>query len=179
MRLRPATLEDLALLRRWDEQPHVIAALGADAHDGSDDDDWDWAHELARTPPDWRELLIAEVDGRPIGFLQLIDPAREDSHYWGATAADLRAIDIWIGEAADLGRGFGTRMMHLALERCFADPGVAAVVIDPLFENVRARRFYERLGFRLVERRQFGADDCAVYRLDREVWQAARPPRAL
>jgi aminoglycoside 6'-N-acetyltransferase len=41
------------------------------------------------------------------------------------------------------------------------------VLIDPLAGNVGAHRFYERLGFRFVERRRFGADDCFVYRLDR------------
>ncbi len=58
-------------------------------------------------------------------------------------------------------------MMRLALERCFADPQVSAVLIDPLASNTRAHRFYERLGFRFVERRRFGADECFVYRLDR------------
>jgi aminoglycoside 6'-N-acetyltransferase len=56
--LRPATPEDLELLRRWDAAPHVIAATG--------DEDWHWETELARNP-DGREQLIAEVDGRPIG----------------------------------------------------------------------------------------------------------------
>lgn len=163
MHLRPATPADLDLLRHWDEQPHVI--------DANPNDDWNWQYELARTPA-WRELLIAEVDGRSIGFLQIIDPANEDSHYWGACPAHLRAIDIWIGEEADLGRGFGTEMMHLALERCFAAPEIEAVLIDPLFENTRARRFYERLGFQFVERRQFGEDDCDVYRLERRDWSA-------
>ena len=163
--LRPASLADLDLLRRWDEEPHVVAS--------DPNDDWGWETELARSP-DWREQLVAEVDGRPIGFVQIIDPAREESHYWGACAPDLRAIDIWIGEADALGKGYGTRMMHLALERCFAAPGVTAVIIDPLASNTDARRFYERLGFRFVERRRFGADDCAVYRLARADWT---PPR--
>jgi len=79
-------------------------------------------------------------------------------------------IDSWIGEAAYLGRGFGTAMMTLAIDRCFADPTVTAILIDPLESNVRARRFYERLGFAFVERRRFGDDDCAVYRLDRARW---------
>ena len=158
MRLRTATPDDIELLQRWDEQPHVI--------ESDPNDDWHWQTELAREP-DWREQLIAEVDGRPIGFIQIIDPAREESHYWGECAKNLRALDIWIGEAEDLGRGYGTRMMQLALSRCFAVPGVDAVIIDPLFANVRARRFYERLGFRFVERRNFGDDDCAVYRLER------------
>lgn len=158
MQLRPAVPSDLSLLRHWDEQPHVRAA--------SPNDDWGWEVELGHSPP-WRELLIAEVEGRPIGFIQIIDPALEESHYWGDVGPGLRAIDIWIGEARDLGKGYGTRMMELALARCFASLDVTAVLVDPLESNVRAHRFYERLGFRLVERRRFGADDCLVYRLSR------------
>jgi aminoglycoside 6'-N-acetyltransferase len=156
--LRPAGPDDLALLRRWDEAPHVVAS--------DPNDDWGWEAELGRNP-DWREQLIAEVGGRPVGFVQIIDPAREESRYWGEVPANLRAVDLWIGEAADLGKGYGTEMMRLALERCFADPRITAVLIDPLAANTRAHRFYERLGFRFVERRRFGNDDCFVYRLDR------------
>jgi aminoglycoside 6'-N-acetyltransferase len=158
MNLRPATPADLELLRRWDEQAHVIAS--------DPNDDWAWETELGRSP-DWREQLIAEVDGRPVGFVQIIDPRREESHYWGDVPEYLRAIDLWIGEEADLGKGYGTRTMELALARCFAEPSVSAVLIDPLASNTRAHRFYERLGFRFVERRHFGDDDCFVYRLDR------------
>jgi aminoglycoside 6'-N-acetyltransferase len=167
--LRPATPDDLALLRHWDEQPHVIAS--------DPNDDWGWEVELHRHP-DWREQLIAELDGRPIGFVEIIDPAREESHYWGDTSADLRAIDIWIGEEACLGKGYGTQMMRLALDRCFADPAVSAVLVDPLAGNTRAHRFYERLGFRFVEARRFGEDDCFVYRLQRADYERGGPASA-
>ncbi|MBX2861931.1 MAG: acetyltransferase [Leptolyngbyaceae cyanobacterium MAG.088] len=160
--LRPATPEDLGLLLYWDEQPHVIAS--------DPDDDWEWEKELDRSP-DWREQLIAELDGRPIGVIQIIDPAREETHYWGDVPANLRAIDIWIGEASDLGKGYGTQMMQLALARCFAKPAVTAVLVDPLVSNTQAHRFYERLGFRQIERRQFGDDDCFVYQFRRTDWQ--------
>ncbi|GAA4465560.1 GNAT family N-acetyltransferase [Nibrella saemangeumensis] len=156
--LRPATIQDLPLLRHWDEQPHTVAS--------DPNDDWAWGVELNRQPP-WREQLIAELDGRPIGFIQIIDPALEDSHYWGDVPANLRAIDIWIGEAQDLGKGYGTRMMQLAIDRCFRDKNVSAILLDPLVTNVNARRFYERLGFRFVEERQFNDDLCAVYQLNR------------
>ena len=159
--LRSAIPDDINLLRYWDEQPHVIAS--------DPDSDWEWETELLRSP-DWREQLIAELNGRPIGVIQIIDPAREDSHYWGDIAPNLRAIDIWIGEASELGKGYGTEMMRLALARCFADLAVTAVLIDPLASNTRAHRFYERLGFRFVERRNFGTDDCFVYQLKREDW---------
>jgi aminoglycoside 6'-N-acetyltransferase len=158
MNLRRANIQDLELLQHWDTQPHVLAS--------DPNDDWGWGVELTRDV-DWREQLIAEEDGRPIGFMQIIDPQHEDSHYWGDVEANLRAIDIWIGEPTDLGRGCGTQMMRLAIERCFASSKVTAIIIDPLASNVRAHRFYERLGFEFVARRRFGLDDCFVFRLVR------------
>lgn len=160
--LRTASISDQPLLEYWDTQPHVIAS--------DPDDDWNWAEELKHFP-DWREQLVAELDGRPIGFIQIIDPAEEESHYWGNIPAHQRAIDIWIGEADDLGKGYGTEMMRLALHSCFAPPEVTAVLIDPLESNTAAIRFYQRLGFTFVEHRQFGTSRCAVHRMSREVWE--------
>jgi len=100
LRLRKAVPDDLALLRHWDEQPHVIEA--------NPNDDWDWKRELFGDP-DWREQLIAEVDDMPIGVIQIIDPAREDSHCWGDCPNNLRVIDIWIGERAYVGAAGSAR----------------------------------------------------------------------
>jgi aminoglycoside 6'-N-acetyltransferase len=163
MHLRRATRADLALLTSCNTKPHVVAAT-------SEDGALDWEGELGRDPA-WRELLIAEVDGRAIGVMQIIDLAEEETHYWGEIDRDLRAIDIWIGEESDLGRGYGTEMMRLALERCFSEASVGAVLVDPLAGNFRACRFYERLGFRPVGPRTFGNDECIVYRLARHAWQ--------
>ena len=49
--LRPANIDDLALLQHWDEQPHVLAS--------DPNDDWGWETELENNP-DWREQLIAD-----------------------------------------------------------------------------------------------------------------------
>ena len=53
--------DDVALLSAWDDDVDVAAELGRGGADW-----YDWPIELARTVP-WRELLIAEEDGRPIG----------------------------------------------------------------------------------------------------------------
>ena len=163
IRLRDANPDDQAVLEHWDTQPHLIEVSG-------DDGGFDWEHELPRRPP-WREFLIAELDGRPIGFIQIIDPAEEETRYWGDIGPNLRAIDIWIGEENDIGRGYGTVMMDLALERCFAPPDVTAVLLDPLVTNTRAHRFYEGVGFECIDRRTFGPDDCYIYRLHRRKWR--------
>jgi aminoglycoside 6'-N-acetyltransferase len=165
MQLRLAMPADAPLLHAWDAKQHVIDASGDPCANA-----WDWDYEIPRNVA-WRELLIAEEAGRPIGFIQLIDPHEEETRYWGDCAPNLRALDIWIGDEADLGRGFGAEMMRLAIARCFADPTVAAILIDPLASNTRAHRFYQRLGFRLLEQRTFlDVDECAVYRLERADW---------
>jgi len=158
LQLRPATPADLGHLRRWDQDPDVRGSLV--------DSDWHWEKELPRHP-EWREWLIAEVDGRPIGFVQIIDPKHEETQYWGCINGGHRAIDIWIGEPDARNQGYGARMMKQAIERCFADPSVHTILIDPLESNSRAHRFYERLGFEYVVSRRFGDDCCAVYRLTR------------
>ena len=160
VRLRTATADDRPLLEYWDTQPHVIDTGGEDVGE------WGWDRELGREVP-WREQLIIEVDGRPIGFIQIIDPELEETHYWGDVEPHLRAIDIWIGEPDALGRGYGTAAISIAIDRCFADPQVTAILIDPLISNDRAHRFYGRVGFVPVGPRRFGGDDCLVMRLER------------
>ena len=96
VRLRPATVDDAGLLAGWDREPHVIAC-------STDDPDAD----IAFGGIEWREELsdqsevsfyrIAEVDGRAIGVMQVIDPHREPTRYWGDIEPNLRALDIWIG----------------------------------------------------------------------------------
>ncbi len=159
--LRKATIADLRLLEEWDKEDHVI--------ESDPNDDWQWEVELNRNPG-WREQLIAEVAGDPIGFIQIIDPMLEESHYWGHIGSGFRAIDIWIGKKENLGRGFGTSMMTSAIQRCFSDERVHTIIIDPLSSNTKARHFYEKMGFGFVKYQRFGEDDCAVYQLHRDGW---------
>jgi len=84
-----------------------------------------------------------------------------------------RAIDLWIGEPEARNRGYGTQIMEQAIERCFSDPSVHTILLDPLESNQRANRFYERLGFEFVARREFCGQQCCVYRLRREGTTAA------
>lgn len=161
MNLRPATQSDIPLLQEWNEKAHVKDASGSDEM-------YDWEFELSRDV-DREEILIAEAEDRPIGVIVLDDPAQEPQ-YWGDVEPNLRAIDIWIGEESDLGRGYGTQMKQLTLERCFRPPDVQAVILDTLVSNTRSHRFYERLGFKQIERRIFESEECFVYRLDRGDW---------
>lgn len=158
---RDAETSDQAMLEAWMSTPHVRAIVPYE--------DWGWADELPRKPA-WRRQWIAQLGDRPIGFVQIIDAAAEETHYWGDVAAGTAAIDIWIGEADCIGRGLGTQMMKRAINFCFGWRDITRIVIDPLASNTAGRRFYERLGFRLIESRRFGDDDCAVCELHARDW---------
>lgn len=41
VRFRAARPDDIALMRRWDAAPHIVAAKGTE--------DWEWESELARS----------------------------------------------------------------------------------------------------------------------------------
>ncbi len=80
-----------------------------------------------------------------------------------ATPADLPSLRQW-----DL-----DPTVRSAIERCFADPSVHTILLDPLADNTRIHRFYGRLGFECVAKRYFNCHQCCVYRLQRERTPAA------
>lgn len=158
VRLRGADLSDISTLRDWDAQPDRASWAGTDGP-------WDWDVELPREV-DWQQMFIAEFEGTPIGFLQLLHTGHDPDRYWGSLSADgIWAIDLWIGEQAQRGIGLGSSMMRLAIERLVV-LGAAAVLVDPLASNDAAHRFYRRHGFSEVGRYRFGDDDCLVLRRD-------------
>lgn len=160
IKFRHVTIEDLDLLKYWDTKQHVI--------DCDPDEDWDWDEELSYDP-DWRELYIAELNNKPIGAVQIIDPHLEETHYWGINVGqNKRAIDIWIGEEYNLNKGYGTIMMHIAIKKCFENEKVKTILIDPLKSNTKAQRFYRRFGFEFIEDRFVEGILCSIYELKRE-----------
>ncbi len=164
--LRLAKQEDALLLREWDKRPHL-------QHSSDPDEDWEYEEQLAINPI-WRDWWMAELAGRPIGFLQIMILGEDPDDYWDwskNTPRTATAIDIWIGEPDCLNKGYGSQMMKQAIEKSFADPAITDIFIDPLASNTAAHRFYEKCGFSFEETRTFGTDHCFVFKLNRADWR--------
>ena len=138
---RPMSSEDLPMVRRWLETPHVAQ----------------WWHD-----PDTQFTLVSEdldhpamdqfvvtADDRPFACLQCYDPTAWSDNGLGTHPQGTRGIDQFIGEPDMIDRGHGS-----ALIRSFVDDllkmGTPRVVTDPDPANLRAVRAYEKAGFQKV-----------------------------
>lgn len=145
---RPLAPDDFALMHRWRNNPVVTEW-------------WDpvpvYADIVAKYTPriageEPVHPYIASCDGTPIGYLQWCRLAEVPGHAAETIAAPgAAAVDLFIGEDAYRGRGYGAAMLRAFLrEVIFAAPDVTACYIDPDPDNAIAIRSYARVGFRAL-----------------------------
>jgi len=134
--IRPAVEADHDLLRElWEEFEAELG--GEDYLRETWEEAWD---DLAETIRDG-VALIAEDDGRPVGFVFCVlgDRGRKTAH----------VTDIYVRpEARNKGAG---RALLAGLVAPARDAGLAHVSLEVLVHNADARRLYERLGFAPVD----------------------------
>ncbi len=96
-------------------------------------------------------MRIVSLAKRPFAYVQ-----DHDAHAWpqprlSHLPSGSRAIDSFIGWPSLVGRGHGQAYLRLLAERLCAE-GAPVIAIDPSEGNVRARRAYEKAGFRVEAR---------------------------
>jgi GNAT superfamily N-acetyltransferase len=136
--IRPATAEDL---------PAIVRLLA--------DDDLGRSREDARTPLDPRyltafaaidrdpnqQLVVAELDGRVVGCLQLtLIPGLSRLGMWRGQIESVRVA------SSERGHGLGRFMFEWAISEC-RDRGCGLVQLTTDKARAEARSFYEGLGF--------------------------------
>jgi aminoglycoside 6'-N-acetyltransferase len=136
---RPASHEDLILLRRWLQTPEVILWWG-------DPEEQLALIEEDLDVPDMAQWIVA-FESRPFAYVQAYEV-----HVWPQIQFDrlppgAMAVDAFIGEPDMIGRGHGSKFLRQLAEHLTAS-GAPIVAIDPDIDNIRARRAYENAGFR-------------------------------
>jgi aminoglycoside 6'-N-acetyltransferase len=136
---RPMTEADLPLLHRWLNEPHVTR--------------W-WGEPAAQFDLVSGDLDVEAVDqfivatgARPFGYIQCYDPHAWPDNGFGPQLPGTRGIDQFIGEPEMVGCGHGSAFVRQFIEARLA-AGVPRVITDPVPDNARAIRAYEKAGFR-------------------------------
>jgi aminoglycoside 6'-N-acetyltransferase len=137
---RPASTGDLARLRRWLDAPEVKRWWGEPRD------------ELELLRADLNEprmtMRIVSFNGRPFAYAQDYEVHAWLQPHLAHLPQGSRAIDSFIGWPSMVGRGHGQVYLRLLAERLCAE-GAPLVAIDPAIDNLRARRAYEKAGFRV------------------------------
>lgn len=91
--------------------------------------------------------FIACMNNEPVAYIQCWWPVQHPDVPWvNKMTMTERGVDISIGNAADLGKGFGTMIVKEFAAKLFAE-GATRLVIDPDKTNARAIAAYTKAGF--------------------------------
>ncbi|HEX4704191.1 MAG TPA: GNAT family N-acetyltransferase [Pseudonocardiaceae bacterium] len=140
---------DVAVIReaRRDDVPAIVAMLADDPLGARREQPGDPAYLAAfgEVAADPRQLLmVADVDGEPVGTLQLTFIAGLSRR--GATRAQIEAVRV----RSDLrGAGLGADLVRWAIDTA-RERGCVMVQLTSDNSRVDAQRFYRRLGFEVT-----------------------------
>jgi aminoglycoside 6'-N-acetyltransferase len=166
---RPARTGDLPRLRRWLHAPEVKRWWGRPSEQ----------FELLRSDlnePRMR-MRIVSFDGRPFAYAQDYEVHAWPQAHLAHLPRGARAIDSFIGWPSMIGRGHGRAYLRLLAERLCAE-GAPLIAIDPAIDNIRARRAYEKAGFRVEARvaTEAGAAVLMLYEPEKLSSTSPHPP---
>jgi aminoglycoside 6'-N-acetyltransferase len=133
---RPFTRADLPMVARWLQTPEVLRWWG------------DPKEQIDLIAEDLDEPLmrqwIVEHEGRPFAYVQVYPLNAWPQLHLMHLPDGAEVIDAFIGESAMVGHG--SAFLRALAEKLRAEDA-PVVVIDPDYENLRARRAYARAGF--------------------------------
>ncbi len=146
---RPMTADDLPLMRRWLEMPHIKQWWG------EPDEELGYIRDMVDGRDTTRPFIFS-VDNERVGYIQYWFVGHHQNATWVADhpwlaelPSDAVGVDLSIGDSKKLGRGLGSAALRAFAEDLFRQ-GHRTIVIDPDPTNTRAVRAYEKAGFKAI-----------------------------
>lgn len=112
-------------------------------------------------------IICEKSDDRDVGSVYLRDIDREQG---------FAEYGIFIGEEDALGKGYGTQAADLILAYAFEKLKLKSVFLRVFADNMRARKSYEKAGFRQIEGKRENVvidgeeKEVVFYEVERKVW---------
>jgi RimJ/RimL family protein N-acetyltransferase len=146
---RPMTSEDLPLMRRWLESPHMREWWG------EPETELGYIRDMIEGRDTTRPFIFS-ADSELVGYIQCWFIGDHQNATWIADhpwlaelPADAVGVDLSIGDPAKLTQGVGSGALREFAERLIRQ-GHRTIIIDPDPGNKRAVRAYEKAGFHAV-----------------------------
>jgi aminoglycoside 6'-N-acetyltransferase len=148
-RFLPLARADFPLLAHWLRQPHVARWWADDPSPAALEADYGGVVDGSEPA----EVFLAWHGDRAVGLVQRLRLAAYPDYLAQlapllAVPADSWSIDYLVGEAADIGHGWGTAMIEAFVSRLWAEVPQAICLLVPVHaENHASWRALERAGF--------------------------------
>lgn len=142
---KPLSSPDLNLLCQWLEKPHVL----------------EWWNDNLKSEEIKEKYgkrigdnvvcpYIAYLNDKPIGFIQYYWASKIGDGWWPNEDENTVGLDQFIGEEDYINKGFGTLMIKEFIQFLFQNPLIKKIITEADPDNFRAKRCYEKVGFREV-----------------------------
>jgi RimJ/RimL family protein N-acetyltransferase len=155
--------EDLPLMQRWLNEPHVHEWYDKDKDNTIEGVTKRYDPKIVgKEPTDCYLVLYENV---PVGYIQTykVNDWPEFGDYVGYDN-HTASIDVFIGERSFLGRGLGSLILRKFLkEIVFLKEEITTCIIGPEPKNVRAIKAYEKAGFKYVKTVHVGNEPEPTY----------------
>jgi RimJ/RimL family protein N-acetyltransferase len=148
--LRPLRDDHLPYLYKWCADPEVLYWTEGGPADKELSYGPNTVHEIYGTVSQNALCFLIEVDGIPIGECWLQKMNLPDVKAMYLDGADVRRIDISIGEKAYWGRSIGTTCVRMLIDLAFSRENVDVLHCICEDYNVRSVRMWEKLSFSRV-----------------------------
>ena len=133
--MRAVRQDDLEPLRLMHNDPDTLAYL-SDPTPVTPETQQEWYAGIQAGRR--KAYVIEDTDGRLLAFVRVSD---WDEHNWTACIG----LDVVTGRR---GQGWGEKCYDLLLRWCFEEQGLEVVWLQTADFNARARRLYEKVGFK-------------------------------
>lgn len=146
---RRMTRDDIPLMHRWLNLPHVAEWWGGDSLEDVTKEYGEYIDGVEPIHP-----YIASCDGVEIGHLQWMRyrDYRKYMQILRIDDPDAANCDVFIADENFLHRGVGAPLIRAFVDEIIFASGVTTCFIDPDARNKIAIRAYEKAGFRFVRR---------------------------
>lgn len=154
--LRPMTDGDLPLLCRWNADEDVLHFSEGDVDPYTPEEVESLYASLSRTSDCF--ILLAE-DGTPIGECR-VQPVKSPFPPPLNNTTDCRRVSVVIGQTEYWGKEYGSRAIGLLCRHFFERTSCTHLFAEGILDyNERARKAFERNGFKLYSSRPSQGDD--------------------
>jgi ribosomal-protein-alanine N-acetyltransferase len=137
--LRPVVLNDAAVIRKWHNDPEIVRLARVGEKKTTLKQEKADISAARRSRDQAYHIIAISSDNTPIGFLRFNYIDTTSGNTW------LRVI---IGDKRAWGRGYAGEAMRGYLKWLFNDLHVHRVTLECYSTNLRAIRFYKKLGFK-------------------------------